>query len=114
MTHNDPDRVVLILPRGRRGELRISRAAYQGSAPFTKLTVWYPDGDADDAPLKRGATVTIRDHELAQVISVLISIDKKRLAGRVGEESFAATTTPAPRAQHRTIRAGADDEQGLF
>ena len=113
----DVDHTVLELQRGRRGKLVISRATFQGGPAFTKLVLWYPDGDADDAPLKRGATLTIRDHELAQVITVLIAIDKKQFTGKAAGESFTATTPAAAaahRAQHTTIRATDDDERGLF
>ena len=44
----DLDVVVLTLPRGERGELRISRATYKASEPFTKLQFWYPADDSAD------------------------------------------------------------------
>ena len=104
----DVDHVVLELDRGSRGKLRVSRSVYKDSLPFTKIQSWYPDGDGTDAVLKPGKTVTIKDHELAQLIGVLIKIDKRQFLDKVAP--------PAARPpQHRTIRASAvDDEKGLF
>ena len=112
----DREVVVLELPRGRRGKIVLSRVKEQDGERHTQLVMMYPTTAAADAPLKRGGTLSIRDHELAQVIAVLISIDKKQLADKAGAESFSAvvpTATPAPRVQHRTIRAGdpLDDEE---
>jgi hypothetical protein len=115
----DLDHPVLELPRGRRGKLTISRSMYQGKA-FTKLTLWYPNGDADDPELVRGATLTIRDHELPSVISCLISIDKKSRAGKITESSFTETTEPTTPARaptrHRTMTAAEQiaEDKALF
>jgi hypothetical protein len=106
----DLDHVVLTLQRGERGELRVSRATFQGSKPFTKLQLWYPEGDEPDAELKPGKCVTLKDHELAQVIRTLIKIDKKQLAEKLGE------APPARRTQHRTISASdqLEEDRKLF
>jgi hypothetical protein len=115
----DTEHVVLTLPRGERGELRISRATFKGSAPFTKLQLWYPESDDLDAALKPGKVVTIKDHELAQVIVVLIKIDKKQFADKLGGQATApaaagnSSKAPAARAaKHRTI-SGAEAEREL-
>ena len=95
----DTDHVVLELDRGSRGKLKICRSVFKGSAPYTKLQLWYPADDSADAELLPGKVVTIKDHELAQVIGVLIAIDKKQYRDKLGEPA------PAVRpAQHRTIR----------
>lgn len=108
----DADHVVLTLARGDKGELRISRSSYGGKV-FTKLHLWYPAGD-DLRPGRQ--VVTIRDHELADVIEVL-----RRIAERVGQGAQQPTARRAP-SQGMTGPTGAQpvkpwcspDEGSLF
>ena len=114
----DLDVVVLVLPRGQRGEQRISRATYKGSEPYTKIQFWFPADDSADAELKPGKAVTLKDGELRQVIATLIAIDRKATAARVNGSSFTETTPPTTPARaltrHRNIRADEASDEGLF
>ena len=65
---DDADHLLLTLPRGDRGEIRVSRSRYEGHT-FTRLQLWYP-GEA--GALRPGRQcVTIRDHELGDVLRAL-------------------------------------------
>lgn len=78
MTDADAEVVLLILKRGDRGELRISRSRFQGRV-FTKAQIWYPTDSGELKPGKQ--VVTFRDHELAEVIGVL-----QKIAAKVGAQ----------------------------
>jgi hypothetical protein len=83
------DHQLLALPRGDRGELRLFRSQFEGHN-FTKLHLYYPAGDGELKPGRQ--VVTIRDHELADVIGAL-----QRIARRVGEAT-PQSPQPHPRA----------------
>jgi hypothetical protein len=91
------DHVLLTLERGERGErgeLRIMRSRFEGRV-FTKLQLFYPAKNGDLRPGRQ--VITIRDHELAQVVEAL-----GRVARKVGGQ-------PAPRRQRDARpRSGAD------
>jgi hypothetical protein len=92
---DDAEHVLLTLPRGERGEIRLARSRYEGRV-FTKLQLWYP---AEDGTLKPGRqVVTIRDHELADVIAAL-----QRIAKRIGS---APREPREPRARRAGPRGG--------
>lgn len=90
---DDNDHVVLTLPRGERGELRLSRSRYQGHT-FTKFHLWYPTENGELRPGRQ--VVTIRDGELRQVIDAL-----QRIVRKVGDVAR-ATSAPAPRVERHT------------
>lgn len=72
---NDDREVPLLkLSRGDRGELWIFRALFQGKA-FTKVQLRYPGEGGELLPGRQ--CVTFRDHELNDVIDVLIKVRKK-------------------------------------
>jgi hypothetical protein len=74
---DDADHTLLTLQRGERGEYRVARSRFRGSV-FTKFQIWHP---GDNGELKPGKCVTIRDHELPEVIAVLQRIQGK-IAGK--------------------------------
>lgn len=90
----DSDHTVLTLPRGERGEVRLCRSRYEGRT-FTKLHLWYPGSDGQLHPGRQ--VVTIRDHELEEVIAAL-----SRIRARAGAELPAtqAQQPPTPRSAH--------------
>lgn len=75
---DDRDVVLLTLPRGDRGELRLCRSQYQGSV-FTKLQLWYPTDSGDLKPGRQ--VVTLRDGELGEVIKILEKIRRRAEGG---------------------------------
>ena len=86
------EHLVHTVPRGR-GELRIYRERYEGR-PYTRLQLWYP---TDDGELRPGRQcVTIRDHEMDDVLAVL-----GRVAVRIAE---AGDARPAGRRPTHTER----------
>lgn len=89
--NDDADHVLLTLPRGDRGEIRLSRSRYQGRT-FTKAQLWYPTEDGELKPGRQ--VVTIRDHELGEVAEVL-----SRIAAKLGPQE-----QPAPRQNTRGTR----------
>jgi hypothetical protein len=90
---DDADHIVLTLPRGERGELRLSRSRYQGST-FTKFHLWYPGKDGELHPGRQ--VVTIRDGELAGVIEALSKIAGKVAARPTHENPRQRRLEPAP------------------
>lgn len=91
---DDADHVLLTLPRGERGEVRLSRSRYAGRC-FTRLHVWYRGADGELHPGRQ--VVTVRDHELAEVIAAL-----QKIAAKVGD----ASARPEARARGREQRRG--------
>lgn len=98
---DDAEHTVLTLPRGDRGEVRLSRCRFKG-ASFTKLQLWYPGTDEELRPGKQ--VITIRDRELGDVIAALQKIQRK-----VGSGDNMTTHNAATRPTHTTRRA--DDPQ---
>jgi hypothetical protein len=96
--NDDADHVLLTLARGDRGEIRISRSRYEGHT-FTRLQLWYPTGDGELRPGRQ--CVTIRDHELAEVIGALSRVARhvERAGGGMGASANAVThdRQPAPK-----------------
>jgi hypothetical protein len=112
---DDADHVLLTLERGERGEIRLARSMYQGRA-FTKLQLWYPATDRELRPGRQ--CVTIRDHELGEVIEALQKIARK--IGSAGNDQR-QPSTPRPGRRSRLVEGytpATDDEQaedrGLF
>jgi hypothetical protein len=110
---DDADHVVLTLARGDRGELRLSRSRFEGHT-FTKFQIWYPGQDGELHPGRQ--VVTIRDHELHDVIAAL-----QRIANKIGVRPavVAETRTRSP-GQRPLMIGGAigpstnPDPEGLF
>ena len=99
--NDDADFTVLTLPRGDRGEVRLSRCRFKG-ASFTKFQLWYPGHDEELRPGKQ--VITIRDRELGDVIAALVKIQRK-----VGEYDNVNNHNAVRRPTHTTRRT--DDRQ---
>ncbi|MDQ2645070.1 MAG: PC4/YdbC family ssDNA-binding protein [Myxococcota bacterium] len=101
---DDADHVVLVLPRGERGEIRLSRSRYQGKT-FTKLHLWYPTGDGELRPGRQ--VVTIRDSEIDRVIDAL-----QRIRSKVGQGAEPSESEPDRRGDRQAPQGEIDE--GLF
>lgn len=101
---DDADHVVLVLPRGERGELRISRSRYRGST-FNKLQLWYPTETGELRPGRQ--VVTIRDGELGEVIAAL-----QRIARKLGAQPAPPHESPKPARGHGRRLPGLDGPSG--
>lgn len=78
MTDSDHSHVVLEIPRGEENVLRLTRKVFEGKT-FTDLRVFFMNGDGDFVPTRKG--VSIRDHELPQVLDMLQRIARKVAQG---------------------------------
>lgn len=95
---SDDDHVLLTLPRGDRGEVRLCRSRYEGHV-FTRIQLFYP---ADDGSLRPGRQcITIRDHELGGVIGAL-----EKIAARIGPQVSPEGRRPAGRPRAPEPRGG--------
>ena len=54
---------------GAKSEVRIERATFNGSRPFTSLRLWELGADGEMHPTKKG--LTVRDGELPRAIAAL-------------------------------------------
>jgi hypothetical protein len=100
------EHILLTLPRGDRGEVRVSRCRYEAKT-FTKLQLWYPLEGGGLAPGRQ--VITIRDHELPDVIAAL-----SRVARKVSADAQPQKRQAQPAAQVEPFDMAAEDAQGLF
>lgn len=99
---NPESHTLLVLPRGRRGQIRLTRERLDGH-PFTKLQPWFPAGD--EGELRPGRSISIRDHELDDVLRALTRVQRARDRG--GQPR-------GPTRAARRLTAQELDEQGVF
>lgn len=88
----DTEHVLATFPRGERGEIRLARCSFKG-AVFTKLQLWFPGNDGELHPGRQ--VVTIRDHELAEVISALQRVSEKLGVRRPRQSRRAEVQAPS-------------------
>lgn len=112
----DADHVLLTLERGERGEIRITRSRFEGRV-FTKLQLWYPGQDGTLRPGRQ--VITIRDHELADVVEALARIARK-LGGQStprgvhGGRPRGGADRSRPGAREELTDKDIDADSGLF
>jgi hypothetical protein len=109
----DDEHVLLTLPRGERGEIRISRSRFKGYTS-TKLHLWYPGDDGELRPGRQ--VVTLRDNELRDVIAVLAKIAGKVGAPSTDRDAQRAARPPQSKPQPSSgpKAVDLDDDERLF
>lgn len=103
---DDEDHVLLTLPRGERGEVRLCRSRYQGKT-FTKAHLWFPGTDGQLHPGRQ--VLTFRDGELQDVIDAL-----QKVAAKIGEQHQARPRPSSKANDQPEFDMAKEDAEGLF